>query len=99
MHPPPMLHRAIFEAELPASETHVRRAPEGGEEGAVFEDLGASQRAKQAASSFVEPGAANDIDGVRKLINPNARARLPKLSEWRPHPRYLSWHREECFDG
>jgi putative restriction endonuclease len=41
----------------------------------------------------------NDIDGVRKLINPNARARLPKLSEWRPHPRYLSWHREECFDG
>jgi len=41
----------------------------------------------------------NDIDGVRKLINPNARARLPKHSEWRPHPRYLSWHREECFDG
>jgi putative restriction endonuclease len=31
----------------------------------------------------------NDIDGVRKLINPDGRAHLPKHAEWRPHPRYL----------
>ena len=41
----------------------------------------------------------NDIDGVRKLINADGRARLPTNSEWRPHPRYLRWHREECFGG
>lgn len=41
----------------------------------------------------------NDIDGVRKIINPDRRARLPMHSEWRPHPRYLSWHRRECFVG
>jgi putative restriction endonuclease len=39
----------------------------------------------------------NDIDGVRKLLNPDARARPPKNAAWRPHPRYLSWHREQCF--
>jgi putative restriction endonuclease len=39
----------------------------------------------------------NDIDGVRKIINPEGQARLPKHPEWRPHPRYLKWHREECF--
>jgi putative restriction endonuclease len=39
----------------------------------------------------------NDVEGVRKIINPNGRARLPLHAEWRPHPRYLSWHREECF--
>jgi putative restriction endonuclease len=39
----------------------------------------------------------NDVDGVRKLINADGRARLPKHSEWRPHPRYLEWHRQECF--
>jgi putative restriction endonuclease len=41
----------------------------------------------------------NDIDGVRKLINADGRAFLPKHSEWRPHPRYLAWHREQCFGG
>ena len=39
----------------------------------------------------------NDIDGVRKIINPDGAARLPKNEAWRPHPRYLNWHREECF--
>lgn len=34
----------------------------------------------------------NDIDGVRKIINPAGRARLPANPEWRPHPRYLKWH-------
>src|SRR5438067_180145 len=41
----------------------------------------------------------NDIDGVRKLINPDGVARLPTNHAWRPHPRYLSWHREQCFGG
>lgn len=41
----------------------------------------------------------NDIEGVRKIINPNGHARLPSRTEWRPHPRYLQWHREACFAG
>lgn len=39
----------------------------------------------------------NDIEGVRKIINPSGRAHLPKHTDWRPHPRYLAWHRENCF--
>jgi putative restriction endonuclease len=39
----------------------------------------------------------NDVDGVRKIINSDGRARLPMHSVWRPHPRYLKWHREKCF--
>lgn len=35
----------------------------------------------------------NDVEGVRKLIFPDCRARLP-ANENRPHPRYLAWHRE-----
>jgi len=41
----------------------------------------------------------NDIEGVQKIINSNGLANLPRNAEWRPHPRYLRWHREECFDG
>lgn len=41
----------------------------------------------------------NDLDGVRKIINPDGKAHLPRNAEWRPHPRYLKWHREECFGG
>lgn len=37
----------------------------------------------------------NDIDGVRKIISPHGRAHLPVKNEWRPHPRYLAWHREQ----
>jgi hypothetical protein len=37
MHPPPMLHRAVFEPELPASEPHVPGAAEDFEEGAILE--------------------------------------------------------------
>jgi putative restriction endonuclease len=44
-------------------------------------------------------GKINDIEGVRKLINPDGRAHLPKHAEWRPHPRYLAWHRQECFES
>ena len=39
----------------------------------------------------------NDFDGVCKIINADGRARLPRHAELRPHPRYLSWHREQCF--
>lgn len=41
----------------------------------------------------------NDIEGVRKIINSDGFAHLPKHAEWRPHPRYLSWHRESCFNS
>lgn len=41
----------------------------------------------------------NDIEGLRKIINPDGRAHNPKSAEWRPHPRYLNWHRENCFAG
>ena len=41
----------------------------------------------------------NDIDGVQKIINPSGFARLPLDRAMRPHPRYLQWHRENCFSG
>lgn len=41
----------------------------------------------------------NDIEGVQKLIHSDRRARLPASSQYRPHPRYLEWHRTECFHG
>jgi putative restriction endonuclease len=44
-------------------------------------------------------GKINDVEGVRKIINPSGRASLPANPAWRPHPRYLSWHREVCFGG
>lgn len=41
----------------------------------------------------------NDVDGVRKILNPDGLARLPgSSSEW-PDPRFLVWHREQCFKG
>lgn len=39
----------------------------------------------------------NDVEGVRKIINPSGRARLPNNSALRPHSRYLEWHRTNCF--
>jgi putative restriction endonuclease len=41
----------------------------------------------------------NDIDGVRRIINSSGVARLPMNQTWRPHPRYLKWHRDQCFAG
>lgn len=41
----------------------------------------------------------NDIDGVRKIINNDGIARLPSSSSYRPHPRFLDWHRSKCFHG
>jgi putative restriction endonuclease len=36
----------------------------------------------------------NDVEGVRKLLHPDMRARLPESDVLRPHPRFLGWHRE-----
>lgn len=41
----------------------------------------------------------NDQDGIRQLINRSGRAKLPVEAYMRPHPRFLQWHRENCFKG
>jgi len=41
----------------------------------------------------------NDIESVEKLIYNDRKARLPASPAHRPHPRYLEWHRRECFHG
>jgi putative restriction endonuclease len=40
---------------------------------------------------------ANDQDSIRALINPSGQALGPLRSLDRPHPHFLSWHRENCF--
>lgn len=39
----------------------------------------------------------NDRDGVQSLINKSGRLIGPLQSRDRPHPAFLSWHRENCF--
>lgn len=39
----------------------------------------------------------NDPDSVRSLINPTGKAIVPNRLIERPHPRFLQWHRENCF--
>lgn len=41
----------------------------------------------------------NDIDSARKIINSSGRASPPANPAFRPHPRYLEWHRANCFKG
>lgn len=41
----------------------------------------------------------NDRESVERLIHPDRKARFPERAEHRPHPRYLHWHRTECFHG
>jgi len=41
--------------------------------------------------------AINDQDGIRKVLNPSLRANAPVTGRHRPHPRYLAWHRDNCF--
>jgi putative restriction endonuclease len=41
----------------------------------------------------------NDIESASKIINPSGRANLPVNPAFRPHPRYLEWHRANCFKG
>jgi putative restriction endonuclease len=40
---------------------------------------------------------ANDQDAVRGLINQTGRVLGPLRSSDRPHPHFLSWHRQNCF--
>jgi putative restriction endonuclease len=41
----------------------------------------------------------NDIDSVRAFVNNNGQAILPtRQADW-PHPRFLRWHRDNCFKG
>jgi putative restriction endonuclease len=39
----------------------------------------------------------NDPEGIRGFINKSGAAHLPIDSRQRPHPRFLQWHRENCF--
>ena len=39
----------------------------------------------------------NDIDSVRAFVNRNGQAILPARPADRPHPRFLGWHRDNCF--
>ncbi|MDF2119525.1 HNH endonuclease [Roseiarcaceae bacterium H3SJ34-1] len=39
----------------------------------------------------------NDPDGVWSFINKAGRAFAPQRAAERPHPRFLQWHRENCF--
>lgn len=41
----------------------------------------------------------NDVDGVRKILVPDGRARFPENPKERPDPVFLRWHREQCFKG
>lgn len=38
-------------------------------------------------------------DPVRRMLNPDMRAILPEASAYRPHPQFLSYHREHTFKG
>jgi putative restriction endonuclease len=40
---------------------------------------------------------ANDPDGIRTLINETGFALPTRHPFERPHPRFLQWHRENCF--
>lgn len=41
----------------------------------------------------------NDVDGVRKMLNGDGRALFPERPADRPDPRFLKWHRDQCFKG
>lgn len=40
---------------------------------------------------------ANDPEGVRAFVNRSGRALAPRRAIERPHPRFLEWHRVNCF--
>ncbi len=40
---------------------------------------------------------ANDPDQIKGMINETGKAIPPELPSQRPHPKYLQWHRENCF--
>ncbi|MFX4219594.1 MAG: HNH endonuclease [Thalassobaculum sp.] len=40
---------------------------------------------------------ANDPEAVRTFVNPSGQVIGPMLKRDRPHPRFLEWHRDNCF--
>jgi putative restriction endonuclease len=40
----------------------------------------------------------NDLDHVRSFINKSGLASPPHRTGDRPHPYFLAWHRENCFE-
>lgn len=40
---------------------------------------------------------ANDPDQIWGLVNESQKAIAPDNPSYRPHPKYLHWHRENCF--
>ena len=36
----------------------------------------------------------NDREGVEAIINPTGKLKAPEIESYRPHPKFLSWHRE-----
>ncbi len=40
---------------------------------------------------------ANDVDGIRAIVNRTGHALPPTRIGDRPHPHFLAWHRENCF--
>lgn len=41
----------------------------------------------------------NDVDGVRKILLPDGHAKFPDNAKEHPDPKFLQWHRENCFKG
>jgi putative restriction endonuclease len=41
----------------------------------------------------------NDVDGVRKILRADGRAKFPDDPHDIPDPAFLRWHRENCFKG
>lgn len=39
----------------------------------------------------------NDRAGIEAIINPTHKAIVPQALALRPHPAFLSWHRDNCF--
>lgn len=39
----------------------------------------------------------NDVESVRRILTGDGRAARPLRSGDRPHPRFLMWHRQNCF--
>lgn len=39
----------------------------------------------------------NDLESVRALVNKSGHALPPQRASQRPHPHFLSWHRDNCF--
>jgi putative restriction endonuclease len=39
----------------------------------------------------------NDVERVWNLVNPSRKSMVPAQPSFRPHPRFLAWHREHCF--